>query len=413
MRMTLLALATGVLLLGSAKSIRADETIDDVKRQLKIAADKFEADVKEGLDDAAKLARTSGKEAATALEGIEVRLARDRSLTPERREELRDLVTSRIRQYRQQAAGTPAIVGVGGRDPRQRHQEAEQKNAEMAQTRKQAAELFRQGKFEDAIKLNDQFDKKYGRTPSSSGLERASRASGALKELRDIRDERDVRYQRAYVNLMKSTIPIDGEVEFPPAEKWREMTKRRTKSDLTDKEKVLLKALNTPVTTQFKDQPIQNVLEEFEKRYGITIELDKLGLEQAQLNSESPVSVNARGQTLRSVLKNMLGNAGLTFTVRKEGLRVTTPERAAADMVIRAYPIGDLLQVAGQTQNFYLNQIQALQSLNSLIATIESMDPQSWESGGGRGTIKFVPASGALLIKQSAEMQFMLQGWMK
>src|SRR5205807_853739 len=96
------------------------------------------------------------------LDGLAVRLEIDRSLSSERRQELQDLVSSRIKQYRQQAAGTSTVGGgETGREPRRRHEEVEQKNAEMAQTRKQAAELYRQGKFEDAIKLNDQFDRKY------------------------------------------------------------------------------------------------------------------------------------------------------------------------------------------------------------------------------------------------------------
>src|SRR5438045_1244364 len=106
MRMTLLSLAAGVLLVGPAAIARADETIDDVKRQLKIAADKFEGDVKEGLADAAKLARSSPTQAVKELEGVAVRLEIDRILSAERRQELKDLVTSRIKQYRQQAAGT-------------------------------------------------------------------------------------------------------------------------------------------------------------------------------------------------------------------------------------------------------------------------------------------------------------------
>jgi hypothetical protein len=420
MRMTLLALAVGVFLVGPAKSVRADDILDDAKRQRKIAADKFEADVNAGLADAAKLAKTNPREAASSLGGWEVRIQTNPDLSEERRQELKDQIASRIRQYRQQAAGTSTTGGgFTGRDTRQRADEVEQKNAEMAQSRKQAAELFRQGKFEEGIKVNEQFDKKYrnygdGPSPSSVGLSRSARAAGALREIREIRDERDVRYQRAFTNLVRSTIPIEGEVEFPPAEKWRKLTEMRTKSTLTDKEKNLLKVLSTPIKEmQLKDQPIGPVLEEIEKKYGISIDLDKRGLDQAQLTPESPVSINARGQTLRSVLKTMLGNAGLTFTIRQEGLRVTTPQLAAEDMVTRVYPIGDLLQTAGQTPNFYLNQLQALQSLNSLINTIQGMDPQSWESGGGKGTIIFDPSRMALIVKQSAEMQFKLQGWMK
>lgn len=415
MRTSLLALAAGVLVLGSALTVRAQDIVDDVKRQQKIIADKFDADMREGLADAAKLAKSGQtKEARGLLAGIEVRLQIDRSLSPERRQELMDLVKSRIRQYTQQA-----VSGPGGSFEermtrvREQNRQTEEKNAELAEVRKKTSELWRQGKFKEVAEVNEKIARKYGASPSTIGARRLAGAADTLTELRGIRDERSARYVRLQTELARMMLPIEGEVEFPPAEKWRELTKRRTKTTLTEKEQVLLKALQTPITLSFKDQPIQAILEEFEKKYGISIEVDKRGLDQAQLNYDTPVSINARGQSLRSVLKKMLGDVGLTFTIRKEGLRVTTPELAASDMVVRAYYIGDLLQVAGFSGDPFANQIQGLQTIASLIDTIQGIDPQSWESGGGKGTITFNPTQMAIIVKQSAEMQFALQGWLK
>src|SRR5207245_2217820 len=152
------------------------------------------------------------------------------------------------------------------------------------------------------------------------------------------------------------------------------------------------KALQTPITESFKELPLEGVLSTFEKRYGITLNVDKAGLDQAQLTMESPVSVNVKEKTLRSTLKNMLGNVGLTFAIVNGELRLTTPGLASKITTVRAYYIGDLLSSGnGFTMGPFASQVQSVQSLAALISMIEGMDPAAWQSGGGPGTIVFDP----------------------
>jgi len=410
-----LSLVAVLALFGSARTSSADD-LGDAIRLRKIAADKFESDLREGWAEAEKLSKKDPKKAIEVLENLSSILSVNRLLSEERRQQWADAIKSRIVSYRQMAVST---VGVGGgtfeermRRLQDRNRQTEEKNAELKQLHAQMADLYKRGKYDEVGKLGRQMEDKYGRSPSSMAAMRAGQAAGALAELQSLKDERSARYMRSMNEVIKASMPIIGEVEFPAD--WKERTKRRTKTNLTPKEEELLRALNKPVTLKVEGQPIQAVLEEFEKRFGITINLDKLGLDQAQLTSESPVSVNAKGQTLRSVLKKMLGDVGLTYTIRAEGLRVTTPTLAANDMVIRAYYIGDLLGVAGmQPGGFGGTQLAMVQNVASLINMIQGIDPGSWQSGGGLGQVHFEPNSMTLIVKQSAEAQFMLQGWLK
>src|SRR5207253_8540200 len=116
MRTSLLTLAAGLFLLSPVTMVRAEDDLDDFKRQQKVIADKFDAEMREGLADAAKLARSGKtKDAHDILAGLEVRLQLDKGLSPERRQELTDVVKSRMSQYKQQAASN---LGGGGPDER-------------------------------------------------------------------------------------------------------------------------------------------------------------------------------------------------------------------------------------------------------------------------------------------------------
>jgi hypothetical protein len=182
---------------------------------------------------------------------------------------------------------------------------------------------------------------------------------------------------------------------------------------LTEKETKLLKALSSSVTVSFKDQPLQAVIAEFERRHGIAIDVDRAALAAAGLNMQTPASVNAREQSLRALLKKMLGELGMTFIIQNGELTVTTPERANQMFLTRAYYLGDLAAGTGFTLEPFTTPIQAVQTIAALIYRIQSIEPTSWEFAGGPGLVGFDPLRMAIIIKQSAEMHFLLQGHLR
>jgi len=138
--------------------------------------------------------------------------------------------------------------------------------------------------------------------------------------------------------------------------------------------------------------------------------IDKPALEAAQINYETNVSLDVRETTVRTALKQMLANVGLTYVIRNENLIITTPEKANSMMVTRVYYIGDLLAVNNFAFDPVANELQMAQNIVALISQIQSIEPTTWRDGGGQGTITFDPIRMALIVKQSAEMQFVLQG---
>ena len=270
-----------------------------------------------------------------------------------------------------------------------------------------AAALYRDGKFDEAGKAAREAGVKYGRTPTVIGLDRGSSLNDSLAIVRSIRNERDQRYVRAMREVVRSSMPIEGEVEFP--RDWKEKTKRRSKVLLTEQEKKLIKALNTPITTSFKDKPLQGVIEYLEKTMGLQFEVEKAALDQLMLTYETPVSGKANNISTRGFLKKLFGDVGLTYVIRDGKIIVTTPDRAAQMLVLKTYYVGDLISLPNFAFGPIENQLQLVQNVAALVAFIQSIEPSSWRPTGP-GTIFFNPLTMSISVKQTAEMQLMLSG---
>jgi hypothetical protein len=150
-----------------------------------------------------------------------------------------------------------------------------------------------------------------------------------------------------------------------------------------------------------------------EKQLGVSLLVDRPALEAAGIRMDTPVTVKARNWTGRTVLKKVLSDLGLSYIIRSEEIQVTTAERTRETLVTRSYYIGDLLGVSNLQLPPWYNQQQFAQTLASIIESIKSqVDPRSWQPEGA-GSIVFEPLSMSLIIRQTAEIHFLLGGALK
>ena len=61
------------------------------------------------------------------------------------------------------------------------------------------------------------------------------------------------------------------------------------------------------------------------------------------ITTDRPVTKNLRGISLRSALQLLLRDLDLTYVVKSEYLLITTPEEANKTLVVKVYPVGDLV----------------------------------------------------------------------
>ena len=364
-----------------ASTARADDLQDQVNRRSQVAAQKLEAELRSSLLEAQRLAAKDPEKAEELLKSSLSQVEEDLDLPEARRESLKRVFKDRIRvlhlSAEKGAAKTPrTAVKETSKDTRQATQDKRSAEAEEPLRRAKA--------IQDSIR--DSVDK-------------------------DRRSRRDNEKRSTDNNLdiARSATPAAGDVEFPESKKWKELTEKRKKDNLTAGERAILKALDTPLAIEFKKSRIEDVVETLQTALGVTIFADKSILEKVGVTYDTEITLSfKRPVTARTILRKIFGEIGLTYIVKDETIEVLTPEMAKDMMVVKAYPIGDLVGLTNPFLGPALGKLQELEFANQIIAMIkQSIEPGSWDDANG-AKIVYEPGTRSLVIKQSALVHSML-----
>jgi RNA polymerase sigma-70 factor (ECF subfamily) len=106
------------------------------------------------------------------------------------------------------------------------------------------------------------------------------------------------------------------------------------------------KKLQVTLSVNYKDKTLEEILEELRETSGLNIFVDKPSLEAAGIALGQPVSLRLKGVTLKTALKYVLRNSGLTYVVEDGIVTITsgaTPGNERVSKIRRVYPVGDLV----------------------------------------------------------------------
>ncbi len=151
------------------------------------------------------------------------------------------------------------------------------------------------------------------------------------------------------VEVALMPFPDDQPVVYPPADVWQELTVRRKRYAVTDlktvspAEKKIREALESPTRMEFTEMPLIDAISFLKDFHGIEIQLDSRALEDAGVGSDTPVSRNVNGISLKSALRLMLSELDLTYIIKDEVMLITTKDKADTELVTKAYPVADLV----------------------------------------------------------------------
>jgi hypothetical protein len=144
----------------------------------------------------------------------------------------------------------------------------------------------------------------------------------------------------------------------------------------------------------------------------MTILIEESSLKDAMADYDDPVTFKSNTLNVRTILKKVLADRGLTYVIKEGSLHVVTPQKAREHMVVRAYPVAELLGT--EDRNIWgplwkrAFELQHAQTLVNMIQT--SVDPAMWNINGGPGSVTFHEPTRALIIRASAEMHYVLNG---
>ena len=399
--------------LAAAQRPQEGDLLEQVRRREEVARQKIEAEIRGGLLDVQRLGASNPDKALDRLKGLQLMLENDTSLTADRRERLQSMVRDRVRVATlDQQTAARAVKGEqpAGTIARQLLEE-------------QAAERERLRREIDAVKQQKAGTGDSGRQAADAARRGAANpaatAAGRINAVNDqISGARRVEFDRqralagVHRDLERTATPPGSDWELP--KDWFERTKNRTAGQaLTAKEKTLLSALASPVQVNFKNSRFDDVIEYLQTLMGQPILIDATALKEAEITYETPVTLNAKGVTVRTALKKILAELGLGYVIKEETIQVTTLQRSRETMVVRSYPVGDLVSLQraefGQFGGRPVTPLELKKNVDDLIQMIQSsVDPGSWQANGGTGTIAFHAPSNTLIIKQTAEVHMMM-----
>ena len=179
-----------------------------------------------------------------------------------------------------------------------------------------------------------------------------ARTSQYHRDMQIVRAERHRNFFTALFQVERSHVPFPDEppIVYPPAEVWRELTNRRREKyssvDLKGQsgiERKIKKALDRTTTLEYIDTPLNDVINSLQEDLGINIRLDTTAIDEAGIQTDTPVTVNLTGITLRSGLRLMLGDLELTYIIKDEVLLITTTDEAENELTVKVYPVADLV----------------------------------------------------------------------
>jgi len=365
-------------------SAQPGDLLEETKARLAVEAQPVEKAVADAEREAGRIALSRPAEAAEKIRGAIALLDNDKALKPEKRDLLRRGLMNKLRQWEDAAqqrkfGPTDPVIRPGtgdrGRTEEERRREEERRKIEEVKG-----------------------------TVASRG--------GVVNDLRDLKRQQEEAMRKHALVMEKTNMPVTDDITFPPD--WQEKIKRRsTRIRMTEKEKAILKVLDTVGTADFENQPLQDVLDYLQKKWGVTIVVDQAALAEAGITNTSETTVKCKiaRASNRTILRKILADLGVTYIVKDEVIQVTSIARARETLSARAYYVGDLIGFTDQRFGSYVTRLQALAQLQQLAVLItQTIEPDTWMVNGkdGLGTIAFDPITMSLVVRQTADVHYKL-----
>lgn len=163
----------------------------------------------------------------------------------------------------------------------------------------------------------------------------------------------------------------------------------------TPVEKEILQKLNEQVDFDFSSESLSGVCDFLNQLHGLQCVIDKQALEENSIAIDATdITLKVSGISLRSALNLVLKPNGLAFIIDDEVVKITSLEKASTTLMTRTYPVRDLV---GNVDVEYDLLARAIQD------AVGGPLGSPWvESEGEGGTVSALPATGTLVIRQTA-----------
>lgn len=218
----------------------------------------------------------------------------------------------------------------------------------------QAQQLRKEGDIDGAINVLRQvtvIDPKYNEARWMMDLLEDKRQ---YRHSRELRDDLYEQTRGALEDVEEAKIPWHEELTW--AKDWPEIITRsgRSKPGQSREDRLLLSALDRPLTVDFLQTPLHEVVQQLAKSQNVNIIVNWNDLGRAGVKRDIPVDLSLpREVSLKKVLTEALDQAGggaveLGFEVADNAVNVATRQTLDRETIVKIYDISDLLMEVPQ-----------------------------------------------------------------
>jgi hypothetical protein len=134
--------------------------------------------------------------------------------------------------------------------------------------------------------------------------------------------------------------------------------------------------LGENVKVAFRDTPLETAIAELAEMTKIDMRIDLPALRAARIREREPITLSLSDRKLETVLRAMLIELELTWTLRDGVMWITSEEEAEASLKTAVFDVRDLCRDA--------NESEALGD-----AIMSQAAPEAWDENGGAGAVDF------------------------
>ena len=139
----------------------------------------------------------------------------------------------------------------------------------------------------------------------------------------------------------------------------------------------------------FEDAPLSDLVTFLSEVSGLRIHIDKEALSEEGVSTDTPVSLELKNQSVRTILRLALKPLLLQAIIHEGRLEITNASRAEEILTTVVYDVRDLDDGVGQ-----LKQLQE---------AIESTSSGPWINRDGSGGTLLMPGGGRMVVRQTTE----------
>lgn len=153
---------------------------------------------------------------------------------------------------------------------------------------------------------------------------------------------------------------------------------------------------------EFVETPLRDVVSRLSQQFSVPMLLAPKALEDAGIRLDAPITKKLSDLPFDSLLRLLLTDLELGFTIRHNVIVITTPEDIESNLDTRIYPVLDLVtQRRPDAKQPTLAEVD-YEPLIELITRTIAVD--TWDEVGGPGSVEALDNAGALVISQPRDI---------